>query len=175
MLTKTKLNGRKPSPVDIFTQYGLDCSLYTSPNTNFSLKAKCRVRGGVGTGPGESVCILEHCLWINDAVFWRYNYRTKKKKKRKKISVWVWSNAPLKELKVSVIPSWTPVTNTSLYTSARILTRRILSRVFSRAKKDCVNVVPCVWSRLSKGSRIFRGVGSHKSRWNHLSILWIYR
>ena len=62
MLTKTKLNGREPSPVDIFTQYGLDCSLYTSPNTNFSLRAKCRVRGGVGTGPGESVCILEHCL-----------------------------------------------------------------------------------------------------------------
>lgn len=55
MLMKTKLNGRKPAPVDIFAQYGLDRSLYTSPNTNFSLRAKCRVTGGVGTGPGESV------------------------------------------------------------------------------------------------------------------------
>lgn len=90
MLMKTKLNGRKPSPVDIFTQYGLDRSLYTSPNTNVSLREKCRIRGGVGASPGESVgqniClgrgrirsnhehgksffILERCLWINDVVF----------------------------------------------------------------------------------------------------------
>ena len=55
MLMKTKLNGRNPAPVDIFTQYGLDRSLYTSPNTNFSLRAKCRIRGGVGASPGESV------------------------------------------------------------------------------------------------------------------------
>ena len=52
---KTKLNGRKLAPVDIFTKYGLDRSLYTSPNTNFALRAKCRIRGGVGASPGESV------------------------------------------------------------------------------------------------------------------------
>lgn len=41
--------------MDIFTQYGLDRSHYTFPNTNFSLRAKCRVRRGVDAGPGESI------------------------------------------------------------------------------------------------------------------------
>ena len=35
---------------------------------------------------------------------------------------------------------------------------------FSLAQKDCVDVVPCVWRWLSKGSRVFLGVCSHKSR-----------
>ena len=46
---------------------------------------------------------------------------------------------------------------------AYLNTQDFLAR-FSLAKKDCVDVVPCVWSRLSKGSRIFLGVCSHKSR-----------
>ena len=40
---------------------------------------------------------------------------------------------------------------------AYLYTQDFLAR-FSLAKKYCVDVVPCVWSRLSKGSRIFPGV-----------------